>query len=214
VSKIYKKNKDEIRRINQLQQRYFNKVVDVFERPLPQAVIKRLERIVAAGEIRKGDTVLDVGAGTGALTPIISNYKPGKIIACDLSGRMLDSLKQKYPYVETHQCDVKDLPLPSRSVDVTFINALFGNIADKDAALTRINKIMKPSSSLIISHPEGRMFIEKLRGKVPFPLDSLPDFVEGNRLLSSYGFKVMDYIDKPKLYIIVAKKEKDVEEGC
>jgi len=214
VSKIYKKSEDEIRRINELQQRYFNQVVDVFERPLPQAVIKRLERIVTAGEIRKGDTVLDVGAGTGALTPLISKYKPGKIIACDLSRRMLDSLKRKYPYVETYHCDVKDLSLPSGSVDVSFINALFGNIADKDAALTRINKIMKPSSSLIISHPEGRMFIEELRGKVPFPLDSLPEFAEANQLLSSYGFKVMRYVDQPKLYIVVAKKEKDVKEDC
>jgi len=212
MGNIHKKTEEEIRRINELQRRYFDQVVDIFEQPLPEDVVERLEHIVAAGEIREGDTVLDVGAGTGALTPMILSYKPAKIIACDLSGKMLESLKHRYPSVETYVCDVRDLSLPHESVDVTFINALFGNIADKHSALANLRGIMKPSSRLIISHPQGRMFIEKLKGQVPFSLDSLPDFLEGDRLLSPYGFEVVKYIDEAKLYIILAKKQESKKE--
>jgi len=81
MGNIHKKTEEEIRRINELQRRYFDQVVDIFEQPLPEDVVERLEHIVAAGEIREGDTVLDVGAGTGALTPMILSYKPAKIIA-------------------------------------------------------------------------------------------------------------------------------------
>lgn len=206
MDKTQKRAEDEVRRINELQRKYFNQVVETFERPLPQTIVKRLEQIVAMGEIKEGETVLDVGAGTGALTPMISGCRPARIIACDLSGKMLDSLAKKYPLVETHVCDVKDLPLASASVDVTFINALFGNIADKHSALINLNRMMKPSSRLIISHPEGRMFVERLKKQVPFPLDSLPDFAEADQLLSPYGFKIVRFVNEPELYIILAKK--------
>jgi ubiquinone/menaquinone biosynthesis C-methylase UbiE len=207
MDRTKKKSEDEIRHINEVQGRYFDQVVEIFERALPEDVVERLEKIVAAPEIREGDTVLDVGAGTGALTPIILRYKPAKVIACDLSVKMLESLKGRFPSVETHICDVRDLSLPDESVDVTFINALFGNIADKHSALANLKRIMKPSSRLIISHPEGRMFVEGLKGRVPFPLDSLPDSVEGNRLLSPHGFEIVRYVDEPKLYIILAEKQ-------
>jgi tRNA A58 N-methylase Trm61 len=71
----------EIKRLNWLQQMRFDELVDVFEPPLQDGVPGRLERIVAAAEIRKGEIVLDVGTGTGILMPVIQKYRPGCIYA-------------------------------------------------------------------------------------------------------------------------------------
>ena len=61
---------------------------------------------------RQEKTWLDVGTGTGALIPDIRKYQPGRIYVCDLSGKMLEQVAQRYPEVEHHQSDIRDLDLP------------------------------------------------------------------------------------------------------
>ena len=116
-------SEEEIQRINQLQRNSFDELYQLFEPPLPEGVPERLEKIVAHGNIAKGDTVLDVGTGTGILIPIIKKYKPNRIHACDLSRRMLEQLRKNYPYVKTIMEDIRDLKLVEGSIDVVFINA-------------------------------------------------------------------------------------------
>ena len=91
---------------------------------MPESMPERLEKIVAHGKITRGDTVLDVGSGTGILIPIIKKYKPGCIHACDLSEGMLEQLRKNYPYVKTIMADVRDLNLPGGSIDAAFLNAV------------------------------------------------------------------------------------------
>ena len=46
--------------------------------------------------------------------PDIRKYRPGHIYACDLSGKMLEQVAKRYPEVERHQCDIRDLgPCPT-----------------------------------------------------------------------------------------------------
>ncbi|MGB8335788.1 MAG: hypothetical protein WCE56_14930, partial [Desulfobacterales bacterium] len=80
--------KKEIDRINHIQRNHFNRLYHLFDPPLPEGVPERLEKIVAAAAIETGDTVLDVGTGTGILISIIRQYEPGRIYACDLSEAM------------------------------------------------------------------------------------------------------------------------------
>jgi ubiquinone/menaquinone biosynthesis C-methylase UbiE len=84
-------SEEEIQRVNRLQRKTFDKLYRLFEPPLPEGVPERLEKIVEHGKISKGDTVLDVGSGTGILIPIIRKYEPRWIYACDLSTAMLDA---------------------------------------------------------------------------------------------------------------------------
>ena len=35
------------------------------------------------------DTVIDVGTGTGVLTPLIQSYQPSAVLACDVAEKML-----------------------------------------------------------------------------------------------------------------------------
>ena len=120
-----KPDEAEIRKINRLQREFFNEFVHLFDPPLPEGVPERLEQIVAAGELGGGDVVLDVGTGTGILIPIIYQYRPSKIFACDFSEAMLARLKEQYGYADTLLSDVRDLTLPDESIDVVFMNACY-----------------------------------------------------------------------------------------
>ncbi|MEJ2589707.1 MAG: hypothetical protein P8165_19415, partial [Deltaproteobacteria bacterium] len=58
-------SEEEVQRINRLQQKLFDEVYQLFEPPLPEGVPERLEKIISHGKIVEGDTILDVGSGTG-----------------------------------------------------------------------------------------------------------------------------------------------------
>ena len=116
-------DENEVQRINQVQREFFHDLVHLFDPPLPEGVPERLVKIVASADLARGDVVLDLGTGTGILIPIIREYDPGKILACDLSDAMLARLKEQYAYAETILADARDLCLADSSIDVIFMNA-------------------------------------------------------------------------------------------
>ncbi|MBA7623941.1 2-methoxy-6-polyprenyl-1,4-benzoquinol methylase [subsurface metagenome] len=205
--KTYKiPDEHEVERINKTQKDLFNKTVDLFDPPLQKGVPERLEQIVAAAEISKGDWVLDIGTGTGILVPLIRKYEPGKIFACDLVEAMLARLKEHYPYAETLLGDARDLTLPDESIDVVFMNAVYPNIVDKGAVFNNMSRTLKTGGRMVISHPMGKSFIDKLRKGAPFPLDDFPEEPEAETLLAPYGLEITIFVDEPELYILVAVK--------
>ena len=198
-----KPTEQKIRETNQRQRDVFSQLIHVFDPPLPEGVPERLQEIVASARIGEGSTVLDVGTGTGILIPLIKAYEPAVIYACDLSDVMLAHLKEQYPYATTLAADVRDLDLPSRSIDAVFVNACYSNIADKHVSFKNISRMIKWSGRVVISHPMGKSFIDSLREKSPFPLDDFPTKTEAQTLFEPYGFHVEAFRDEPYLYILL-----------
>ena len=202
---------EQIEEINKLQEKYFNDKVDLFEAPFPKGVPERLKITVKASGLQAGERVLDVGTGTGALIAFILKYRPSEIHACDLSENMLHRVKEKFPQVIVHLCDIRDLPLPNDSLDVVFINACFSNIMDKSKSLDNLYRLLGQQGRLVISHPLGRNFIVELKKHTPFQLDMLPDEEGARGMLEPHGFEIIRFRDEPAFYLVVAKTTKPVE---
>ena len=203
-----KVQRDRVDEIDRLQAAYFSAHKEVFDPPLPEGVLERLERIVSVAEITRRDTVLDVGTGTGILLPLIMGYDPTCIYANDLSKEMLESVKSKFPGVFTLHGDISRLQLHDGSMDVVFINACYPNILDKHTAFLKIGRMTRPGGRVVISHPMGRRFIEILKGKMPFPLDDFPrDTITARDLFDDYGFEVGTMVDEEDLYILVIRRK-------
>ena len=106
--------------------------------------------------------------------------------------------------VERHQCDVRDLRLSDRSVDVVFMNGMFGNIVDKAGALRNVERLLRPHGRAVIGHPEGRVYVARIARTEPFPISPLPSEAEARALFAACSMTVSQYVDEEKLLIVVA----------
>ena len=193
-------------RIADHQRRRFNELVDVFDRPQPLEVMARLREIVSSAGLRSGEVVLDVGTGVGVLIPLIQSYQPAAVLACDVAEKMLQRVQNKYPAVRTFRADIALLDLASTSVDAIFMNGMYGNIADKPAACRNAARMLRSGGRLVVSHPEGRAFIDQLRATSDLFIEQFPTREEFEALLEPLGFEVITYRDESKLYLMVARK--------
>ena len=200
-------DKEDRIRFNRAQSESFDGLYDRFLVDLAADVVERMGRIVAAGAIAPGETVLDVGTGTGVLLPQIHACEPGRVVVCDLSEKMLEQVAHRHPQVERHHCDICDLDLPADSLNVVFMNGMFGNIADKPRALRNVARMLRPGGRAVISHPEGRAYVEQIVRSDPFPIPPLPSEEEAQALFEACGMHLRQYTDEERLLIVVASAE-------
>ena len=197
---------EEAKAIAEHQRRRFNELVDVFDRPQPPEVMARLWEIVTSADLCPGAVVLDVGTGVGVLISLIQSYLPSSALACDVAEKMLQRVRHKYPGVRTYHTDIVSLALASTSMDVIFLNGMYGNIADKPAACGNAARMLQSGGRLVVSHPEGRAFVDQLRATSDLFIESLPTKEEFGTVLAPLGLEVIAYRDEPKLYLMVARK--------
>src|SRR5271166_4843623 len=197
---------EETEAVAQHQRRRFNELVDVFDRLQPPEVMERLWEIVASAELSPGAVVLDVGTGAGVLIPLIQSYQPSTVLACDVAEKMLQRVCDKYPGVRIYHNDIASLDLASTSVDAIFMNGMYGNIADKSAACSNAARMLRLGGRLVVSHPEGRAFVDQLRATGDLFIESLPTRKEFETILEPLDLEVIAYRDEPKLYLMVARK--------
>lgn len=105
--------------------------------------------------IRAGDTVLDVGAGSGTDSFIAGAQvgPSGRVIALDLTRAMLERLARTAKdagshNVETLLADAEAVPLPDASVDVVTSNGALNLVLDKRRAFAELFRVLRPGGRL------------------------------------------------------------------
>ena len=140
------------------------------------------------------------------MSSIDRNHQPSTVLACDVAEKMLQRVQDKYSGVRTYHTDIVSLALASTSVDVIFMNGMYGNIADKPAACGNAARMLRSGGRLVVSHPEGRAFVDQLRANSDLFIESLPTKEEFGTVLGPLGLEGIAFRDEPKLYLMVARK--------
>src|SRR5262249_46801378 len=112
----------------------------------------------AANVIRTGDTVLDIGTGSGtdALLAAQAVGPSGEVIGFDLTTAMLAKLDETIAAaglsnVRVLEGNAEHLPLSDGSVDVVTSNGVLNLVPDKAAAFAEIHRVLKPGGRLQIA---------------------------------------------------------------
>ncbi len=141
---------------------------DSFRDPDPKEFLRRFEvesrevfarrrEIVAACEIQPGQTVADIGAGTGLFTRMFADTvgKEGRVIAVDIAQKFLDHIQKTtreagQRNVETVLCKADSTELPPESVDVAFICDTYHHFEFPLKTMASLHRALKPGGRVIL----------------------------------------------------------------
>ena len=143
----------------------------------------RLDDVIAALQLKPGDVVADIGAGTGAFTIAFAKAvaPSGIAYAVDIWPELLDYVSAKaqrdnVSNLRTILAARDDPKLPMQQVDVAFFHDVFHNVNDRPLYLMRLAPHLKPGGRIAIveqefddpiakkwDRPEDRITNEQLR---------------------------------------------------
>lgn len=111
-----------------------------------------------AGVIRPGDTVLDIGSGSGTDAFIASRLAgpAGKVYALDMTPAMVTKLRRLVvetgvANIEVIEGNAECVPLPDASVDVVTSNGMLNLVPDKRRAVADMFRVLRPGGRVQIA---------------------------------------------------------------
>ena len=111
---------------------------------------------LAFSDVKRGDTVLDLGCGAGLdlLIAVEKVGEAGRVIGVDFNGEMLllaEKRVQSYPNIELKHGRIEALPIESNSIDWVISNCVINLSEDKQRAFDEIWRVLKPNGKMIVS---------------------------------------------------------------
>ena len=109
-------------------------------------------RVVAAAEVSRGDSVLDVACGTGVVAreAIARAGREGHVIGLDLNEAMLTVAQRKAPSVDWRVGDACALPFADDTFDAVVCQAALMFFADARRALSEMGRVAKPGGRVAV----------------------------------------------------------------
>jgi|GEM_PF-247012 len=167
---------------------------------------------------KRGETILDLGCGTGDLAHEISR-SGASVIGIDLSAGMIGAARKKYPEIDFRVGDAEDFAL-ERKVDAVFSNAALHWMKRPERVISRVWDALKPGGRFVaefggkgnvetpvsaIIRVLGRDYGIDAAGLSPWYFPSIGEYAG---LLERHGFHVAYavHFDRPT-------RMKDGEEG-
>jgi ubiquinone/menaquinone biosynthesis C-methylase UbiE len=130
--------------------------VERFEGEAREVFVLRKE-IVAALELKDGDRVADVGAGTGLFVPLLANRvgPRGKVYAVDIVPAFIEHIakrakEDRLPQVAAVLSNERSTELPANSVDMIFTSDAYHHFVHYQDMLASMHKALKPGGQLIV----------------------------------------------------------------
>ena len=112
----------------------------------------------AIAEVRAGESVLDLGSGSGLDCFLVAQQvgAAGKVVGLDMSDDMLALARRNLTKVgatnvEFHKGEMESMPLPDSTFDVIISNCVINLSPDKDAVLREAHRVLKPGGRVRVS---------------------------------------------------------------
>lgn len=123
---------------------------------------RRLESIRARLRLRPGQTMLDLGCGSGWLSHLCSQTG-ARVVACDIAPAGVAAARARFPEVAAHTtADVYHIGLSSGSFDAVVLSEVLEHLEDPAAGLAEAARLLKPGGRLLVTVPYRETIVEHL----------------------------------------------------
>jgi SAM-dependent methyltransferase len=178
-----------------------------YERGRPSYPPEVLAHVAGALDLRRGRRVLDVGAGTGKFTRLLTDTG-AEVLALEPTAGMRSVLAAALPEVEIVDGTAEGIPLPDESVDALCAATAF-HWFDHEAALPEMARVLRAGGAMALvwnerdeSEPWVRRLTEIIRwdGYRPYGIkfDWRPTIEHGDRfhMVSRRQFPFVQVLDR------------------
>ncbi len=176
--------------------------------------INRLESIFKTIPLKQNNRILDIGAGTGILIPVLlEQMNPSaELFELDFSREMM---RHNYRYWHGFSnrifhvtANAALLPIPDESIDFIIAFAVYPHIQNKIQAISEWRRVLLPAGKLLVLHLMGSTFLNRMHRDVDDVVsgDRLPTAEVLAKLLVSKGFRTERVSENDDLYLLLAEK--------
>jgi ubiquinone/menaquinone biosynthesis C-methylase UbiE len=113
---------------------------------------------VALASLKEGETVLDLGSGTGVDCFIAAKKvgRQGKVIGVDMTPEMIDKArenakKDNYKNVEFRLGEIENVPVADNTADIVISNCVINLVPDKKKVFKEVFRTLKSGGRMMIS---------------------------------------------------------------
>jgi ubiquinone/menaquinone biosynthesis C-methylase UbiE len=99
--------------------------------------------------VHAGDRVLDVGAGTGALTGELVR-RGAEVAAAEPSPAFVRALRRRFPGVDVREAGAEELPWPDESFGVALAQLVVSFMSDAPAGLREMRRVLRPDGTVAV----------------------------------------------------------------
>jgi ubiquinone/menaquinone biosynthesis C-methylase UbiE len=112
-----------------------------------------LQHVIA--RIKPGNTILEIGSGTGQYSVYIAKHYSVASFAVDYSSQAVASVRALAHYagvsIQAQQANIERLPFGDATFDIVFGDQVIAHVDDKQKAMREIARVLKPGGHVILN---------------------------------------------------------------
>jgi SAM-dependent methyltransferase len=123
----------------------YDRGVDAYDALWSPVILPPARAVVGALRLRSGNRVVDIGAGTGALTPVLRAEvgSAARVVALDASRGMLHAARSVHG-VSAAQADAAALPIADGSADAALLAFVLFHLNDPARGIAEAARVLRP----------------------------------------------------------------------
>jgi ubiquinone/menaquinone biosynthesis C-methylase UbiE len=169
----------------------------------------KVDEVIARLQLKPGDVVADLGAGTGVFSlPIAGKVGPtGKVYAVDIDQALINHIgrkveQQKIANVRPILGKPADPALPAADVDIAFMHDVLHHIEDRFGYLKQAARYMKPSARFAFVEFDSLKGPHRDNAKLHLSREQLQKWMEAIGFTLTNEYPLAD----EKWYVVYSRK--------
>lgn len=186
---------------------FFDSIADTWDADETLSTPGRINRFLDAVCVFPGESVLDLGTGTGVLLPFLSERVgiEGEVTGVDFSKNMLARAKEKFGDIKNVRFLFRDFEasFPEGRFDLVMMYCVYPHLNDPKTLLrTIVSEHLTDIGRVVVAFPCKEDFINHIHGEVRAEADMLPPAPVLAERIREWGMdaRMLEYSDD--LYIV------------